>query len=56
MKIPLDYQFGDPVIVMLRTVVQGQFVQDGVIEVVTDAGTYTSDDVNLIGVFPDVED
>jgi hypothetical protein len=55
-KIPLDYDFGDPVIVMLRTTVQGQFTtEDGVIEVITDSGRYSSEDHNLIAVFPDVE-
>lgn len=55
-KIPLDYEFGDSVIVVLRTTVQGMYTYDDHAEVVTDNGTFTSDDTNLIGVFPDPEE
>lgn len=52
-KIPLDYEFGDSVIVVYRTTVQAMMTTDDVSEIVTDAGVYTSEDPDLIGVFPD---
>lgn len=53
-KIPLDYEFGDSVIVVYRTTVQQLFTTpDGDSEIVTDAGVYMSNDADLIGVFPD---
>lgn len=55
-KIPLDYEFGDSVIVVYRTVVQQMFTSGDDSEIVTDVGVYTSDDPNLIAVFPDPDE
>lgn len=55
-KIPLDYEFGDSVLVVIRTTVQGMYTYDEHSEIVTDAGTFTSEDDNLIAVFPDPDE
>jgi hypothetical protein len=55
-KIPIDYEFGDSVIVVLRTTVQALVAGDGYTEVVTDHGAYNSDDEALIAVFPDPDE
>lgn len=53
-KVTCNFDYGDSVIVVLRTTVQA-FLElgDGAVEVVTDHGAFHSDDAELIGVFPD---
>lgn len=53
-KVTCNFDFGESVIVVLRTTVQA-FVEleDGAVEVVTDHGAFNSNDTELIGVFPD---
>lgn len=58
-KIPIDYEFGDSVIVMIRTTVQATTYTPGYpeaedyTEVITDHGVFSSADEALIAVFPD---
>lgn len=56
-KVPIDYEFGDSVIVVLRTTVHGVVDngEDG-IDVITDDGTFNSLDKHLVAVWPDPED
>lgn len=56
-KVTCNFDYGDSVIVVLRTTVQAFLeLNDGTVEVVTDHGAFNSDDTELIGVFPDPED
>ncbi len=56
-KVTCDFNYGESVIIMLRTTVQQTIeLGDGTVEVVTDHGAFHSEDNNLIGVFPDPED
>ena len=56
-KVTCNFDFGESVIVVLRTTVQAFVELDGgAVEVVTDHGAYNSDDAELIGIFPDPED
>jgi hypothetical protein len=53
-KVTCDFNYGESVIVVLRTTVQATVeLADGSVEVVTDHGAYHSEDASLIGVFPD---
>lgn len=53
-KVTCNFDYGDSVIVVLRTNVQAFLELDGgAVEVVTDHGAFHSDDAELIGVFPD---
>lgn len=53
-KVTCNFDYGDSVIVVLRTTVQAMVeLGDGAVEVVTDHGAYHSQDAELIGVFPD---
>ncbi len=56
-KVTCNFDYGDSVVVVLRTTVQ-QVVElnDGSVEVVTDHGAFNSEDRELIAVFPDPEE
>lgn len=43
-------------VVVIRTTVQGMYTYDDRSEIVTDDGTFSSDDSNLIAVFPDPDE
>lgn len=53
MKIPFEPEFGESVIVVLRTTVQAVNADEVSVEVITNAGAFSSDDHDLIAVFPD---
>lgn len=56
-KIVCEYEFGESVIVVRRTIVQDFItLDDGSVELITDDGIYNSEDPGLIGIFPDPED
>lgn len=55
-KIPIDYEFGDSVLVVIRTTVQATVEGDGYTEVYTDHGAFNSEDEALIAVFPDPDE
>jgi hypothetical protein len=52
-KVTCDFEFGESVIVVLRTTVQATVEVEGSVEVITDHGAFNSEDDSLIGVFPD---
>jgi hypothetical protein len=52
-KVTCDFEFGESVIVVLRTTVQATIQLPDSYEVVTDHGAFNSEDDALIAVFPD---
>jgi len=55
-KVTCDFEFGESVVVVLRTTVQATVHLEGSIEVVTDHGAFNSEDDALVAVFPDPND
>ena len=55
-KIPVKLEFGDSVLVVLRTTVQGFFEYEDSVEILTDNGAFSTDDDSLIAVFPDPDE
>lgn len=53
-KIPFDYDYGDSVWVIRReTVVNTVELEPGLFEVITEAGSYLSEDPDLVAIYPD---
>lgn len=54
MKIPFEPEFGESVIVVLRTTVNDVVsYPDGSVLVMTNDGSFSTDDSSLVAVFPD---